>query len=216
MTSTRPWLALGTAGLVALSLGAAHLDAAEPQQPSTVASAQSAPGDPAGIIDQYCVSCHNERRSTGGLALDAIDVRNVGENVEVWEKAVRKLRARAMPPADRPRPDESGYEVMLSYLETALDRVAAANPDPGRTDTFRRLNRTEYQNVIRDLLVLDVDVTAFLPRDDASHGFDNVSLAGLSPTLMERYLSAAQRSAGWQQAVRSRPREARWSCCPRT
>ena len=193
MTSTRPWLALGTAGLVALSLGAAHLDAAEPQQPSTVASAQSAPGDPAGIIDQYCVSCHNERRSTGGLALDAIDVRNVGENVEVWEKAVRKLRARAMPPADRPRPDESGYEVMLSYLETALDRVAAANPDPGRTDTFRRLNRTEYQNVIRDLLVLDVDVTAFLPRDDASHGFDNVSLAGLSPTLMERYLSAAQK-----------------------
>ena len=195
--STRPWLALGTAGLVALSLGAAHLDGAEPQQPSTVAStvssAQSAPGDPAGIIDQYCVSCHNERRSTGGLALDAIDVRNVGENVQVWEKAVRKLRARAMPPADRPRPDESGYEVMLSYLETALDRVAAANPDPGRTDTFRRLNRTEYQNVIRDLLALDVDVTAFLPRDDASYGFDNVSLAGLSPTLMERYLSAAQK-----------------------
>ncbi len=193
MTSTRPWLALGTAGLVALSLSAAHLDAAEPQQPSTASSAQSAPGDPAGLINQYCVSCHNERRNSGGLAFDAIDVRDVGGNVEVWEKAVRKLRARAMPPADRPRPDESGYEVMLSYLETALDRVAAASPDPGRTDTFRRLNRTEYQNAIRDLLALDVDVTAFLPRDDASYGFDNVSLAGLSPTLMERYLSAAQK-----------------------
>ena len=193
MRSTRPWLASGTSGLVALSLFAAHPGIAEPQQPSTAASAQSAPGDPAGIIDQYCVRCHNTQRNTSGLALDAIDVGNVGENVEVWEKAVRKLRARAMPPADGPRPDESGYEVMLSYLETALDRVAAANPDPGRTDTFRRLNRTEYQNAVRDLLALDVDVTAFLPRDDASYGFDNVSLAGLSPTLMERYLSAAQK-----------------------
>ena len=193
MTSARPWLAYSMAGLVALSLSAAHLGAAEPQQPPTVATAQSVSGDPAGIIDQYCVRCHNERRNTGGLALDVIDVGNVGENIEVWEKAVRKLRARAMPPADGPRPDERGYEAMLSYLETALDRVAAASPDPGRTDTFRRLNRTEYQNAIRDLLALDVDVTAFLPRDDASYGFDNVSLAGLSPTLMERYLTAAQK-----------------------
>ena len=193
MTSARPWLAYSMAGLVALSLSAAHLGAAEPQQPPTVATAQSVSGDPAAIIDQYCVRCHNERRNTGGLALDVIDVGNVGENIEVWEKAVRKLRARAMPPADGPRPDERGYDVMLSYLETALDRVATASPDPGRTDTFRRLNRTEYQNAIRDLLALDVDVTAFLPRDDASYGFDNVSLAGLSPTLMERYLSAAQK-----------------------
>ena len=82
---------------------------------------------------------------------------------------------------------------MLAYLETELDRVAEANPDPGRTDTFRRLNRTEYQNAVRDLLALDVDVTALLPRDDAAYGFDNVSLSGLSPTLMERYLSAAQK-----------------------
>ncbi len=200
MTSARPWLICSTAVLVAVSLSAAHLSlsavhlgAAELQQPATVASAQSVSGETSGLIDQYCVRCHNTQRNTGGLALDAIDVGNVGENVEVWEKAVRKLRARAMPPAGGQRPDESGYEVMLAYLETSLDRAAAASPDPGRTDTFRRLNRTEYQNAIRDLLTLEVDVTALLPRDDASYGFDNVSLAGLSPTLMERYLSAAQK-----------------------
>ena len=193
MTSARPLLAYSTAGLVTLSFSAAHLGAAQPQQPSPVAAAQSVSDDPSGLIDEYCVRCHNERRNAGELALDVIDVRDVGQNVEVWEKAVRKLRARAMPPADRPRPDERGYREMLAYLETALDRVAAASPDPGRTDTFRRLNRTEYQNAIRDMLVLDVDVTALLPRDDASYGFDNVSLAGLSPTLMERYLSAAQK-----------------------
>ncbi len=168
MTSARPWLVYGTAGLAALFLSAAHPEAAESQQQPAVASAQSVSGPTAGLIDQYCVRCHNTQRNTGGLALDAIDAGNVGDNVEIWEKAVRKLRARAMPPADGPRPDESGYEVMLSYLETSLDRVAAARPDPGRTDTFRRLNRTEYQNAVRDLVALDVDVTALLPRDDAS------------------------------------------------
>ncbi len=193
MTSTRPWLVYGAAGLVALSLFATDPGPAEAQQPSVISAAQSS--ETAGLIGQYCVRCHNEQRLTAGLALDAIDVGNVGENVEIWEKAVRKLRARAMPPADRPRPDEPDYAIMLSYLETALDRVAAASPDPGRTDTFRRLNRTEYGNAIRDLLALDVDVTALLPRDDASYGFDNVSLAGLSPTLMERYLSAAQKTS---------------------
>src|SRR5262245_42118260 len=98
------------------------------------------------FVNQYCVTCHNERAKTGGLALDARDLDNVGANSEVWEKVVRKLRARAMPPAGRPRPDESNYRAVLSHLETALDSAAALNPNPGRTDTFRRLNRTEYQN----------------------------------------------------------------------
>ena len=192
MTSVRPWLFCGAAGLIALSPSAVPLGAAVLQQPSTSVSAQSGVAETAGLIDEYCVTCHNERRNTGGLALDVIDVASVSEHPEVWEKAVRKLRARAMPPADRRRPDERGYQAMLAYLETELDRVAEANPDPGRTDTFRRLNRTEYQNTVRDLLALDVDVTTLLPRDDAAYGFDNVSLAGLSPTLMERYLSAAR------------------------
>jgi hypothetical protein len=98
-----------------------------------------------------------------------------------------------MPPAGVPRPDESSYDTIVSSLETSLDRAAAAHPNPGRTDTFHRLNRTEYHNAIRDILALDVDVSALLPKDDASHGFDNVSNGELSPTLIERYLAAAQK-----------------------
>ena len=189
---TRRVLACSAAGLVTLLLSAASVRAIGPQQQSTPASS-SVSSEAALVIQEYCVRCHNERALTGGLALDTTNVENVGEHVEVWEKAVRKLRARAMPPAGMPRPDESGYTTLLSYLTAELDALAAATPHPGRTDTFRRLNRTEYQNAIRDLLALDVDVTALLPRDDASYGFDNVSVAGLSPTLMERYLSAAQK-----------------------
>jgi len=98
-----------------------------------------------------------------------------------------------MPPVGLPRPDESTYESVVSSLESSLDRIAAAKPDPGRTDTFRRLNRTEYHNAIRDLLALDIDVSSLLPSDDSSHGFDNVTVGELSPTLLERYLSAAQK-----------------------
>ena len=106
---------------------------------------------------------------------------------------MRKLRARYMPPVGLPRPDESTYNSAVSSLESSLDRIAAAKPDPGRTDTFRRLNRTEYHNAIRDLLALDIDVSSLLPSDDSSHGFDNVTVGELSPTLLERYLSAAQK-----------------------
>ena len=87
----------------------------------------------------------------------------------------------------------SAYDALIAHLESSLDRVAAENPDPGRTDTFRRLNRTEYQNAIRDLLALEIDVETLLPSDDSSHGFDNISVGGLSPMLLERYLSAAQK-----------------------
>ncbi len=144
-------------------------------------------------IDRYCVGCHNDRTKTAGLALDTLDVERVGENAEAWEKVVRKLRGRMMPPPGRPRPDAPTYDSMVAYLEASLDRSAAAVPNPGRTDTFRRLNRTEYQNAIRDLLALEVDVSALLPKDDVSLGFDNVGRAELSPTLLERYLAAAQK-----------------------
>src|SRR3989449_1073290 len=145
------------------------------------------------VIDQYCVGCHNDKVKTAGLALNTLDVSRPGDAPEVWEKVVRKLRGGMMPPPGRPRPDERTYDLLVSDLEKSLDRAAAANPNPGRTETFRRLNRTEYQNAIRDLLALDVDVAALLPKDDANYGFDNVSVAGLSPTLLERYLAAAQK-----------------------
>jgi hypothetical protein len=145
------------------------------------------------ILDRYCLTCHNERLKTGGLALEASSAKTPGENPALWEKVVRKLRARYMPPAGLPRPDESAYNSAVSSLAASLDSAAAAKPNPGRTDTFRRLNRTEYQNAIRDLLAVEVDVASLLPGDESSHGFDNVTVGNLSPTLLERYLSAAQK-----------------------
>jgi hypothetical protein len=129
----------------------------------------------------------------GGLGLDGLDVTRVTGNAAAWEKVVRTLRGRMMPPAGMPRPDDATYESLTKSLETALDAALAARPNPGRTDTFRRLSRTEYQNAIHDILGLDVDVSSLLPKDDASHGFDNVANGELSPTLLERYLAAAQK-----------------------
>src|SRR4029453_194056 len=120
------------------------------------------------LVNQYCIACHNEKAKTGGLSLDTRDLDDIDAHAEIWQKVARKLRARAMPPSGRPRPDETNYRAILSHLETTLDRAVALNPNPGRTDTFRRLNRTEYQNAIRDLLALDIDVTSLLPSDDSS------------------------------------------------
>jgi hypothetical protein len=98
-----------------------------------------------------------------------------------------------MPPEGRKRPDADTYAAVLAELETTLDRAAAERPNPGRTDSVRRLTRTEYQNAIRDLLALDIDAAALLPRDEPGHGFDNVTVGTLSPTLLDRYITAAQK-----------------------
>ena len=189
-----PWLTgvlpatIGAFAIAYVAVEAARQDGSTPA-PAASAAAQRA------VLNRYCISCHNEKVKTGGLALDTIDVDRIDENTAVWERAVRKLRVRAMPPAapGRPRPDEPTYESLIAYLETSLDRAAARKPNPGRTDTFHRLNRTEYQNAVRDVLALDIDAKALLPTDDSSHGFDNVNVGGLSPTLLDRYLSAAQK-----------------------
>jgi len=145
------------------------------------------------LVDQYCTSCHNESLKMGGLALDLVSAHGVEENAETWEKVVRKLRARQMPPVGSPRPDDATYEAVVSSLEVSLDRAAAAETNPGRTDTFRRLTRTEYQNAIRDLLALELDLSSVLPRDESSQGFDNITVTGLSPALLESYVSAADK-----------------------
>ena len=148
------------------------------------------------LLDRYCVTCHNGRMRTAGLALDEHDVAAVGAAPAVWETVVRKLRAGAMPPAPRPRPDAATYDRFVGWLETELDRHAAANPDPGRTEAFHRLNRTEYHHAVRDLLDLEIDVAELLPADGASYGFDNIAgVLGVSPTLLERYLAAARKLA---------------------
>ncbi|MBI1355556.1 MAG: DUF1592 domain-containing protein [Acidobacteria bacterium] len=145
------------------------------------------------FVSQYCVACHSDQAKTGGLTLEPYLDEPVSEHSATWEKVVRRLRARQMPPAGMPRPDEQDYQVILASLESELDHAAVAAPNPGRTDTFRRLTRTEYRNAVRDLLDLDVDVSALLPNDESSHGFDNITVGDLSPTLLDRYISAAQK-----------------------
>ena len=165
------------------------------QQPADVALVSAEPTSPQrALLDTYCVTCHNQERQTAELTLDTLDVAQIGERADVWEKVVRKLRAGEMPPAGRPRPDTAAYDSFRLWVEAELDRAAAARPNPGRTEPFHRLNRAEYQNAVRDLLALDVDVADDLPADDASYGFDNIAgVLRMSPTLMERYLVAAAR-----------------------
>ena len=144
-------------------------------------------------LDQYCVTCHNQRLKTAGLTLDTLSLDDVADQADTWEKVVKKLRARVMPPQGARRPDEATYHALIAWLEGDLDRTALAHPDPGRP-MLHRLNRAEYANAIRDLLALDVDVASMLPPDDSAYGFDNISdVLGVSPSLQERYLSAALR-----------------------
>ncbi len=145
------------------------------------------------VANDYCIGCHNPDKKKGDLDLETIYRDDVLGHPEIWEKVDRKVRARQMPPAEKRRPQENEYKKFLTALESSLDKAAAQNPNPGRTDALRRLNRTEYQNAIRDLLGLEIDAAALLPKDDASHGFDNVTVGDLSPTLLDRYISAAEK-----------------------
>ena len=145
------------------------------------------------MVEQYCAGCHNSATKKGNLDLDSIRLHEVTQHPESWEKILRKLRARQMPPAGMKRPEESTYRTVVAWLSDSLDKVSAAHPNPGRTETFRRLTRTEYQNAIRDLLALEIDAVELLPKDEASYGFDNVTVGDLSPTLLDRYISASQK-----------------------
>ena len=143
------------------------------------------------LVDEHCVGCHSSRLKSGGVALDGTDLAGIAANPAAWERAVRKTRAGMMPPAGSPRIDPAVREALAAGLEAELDRHALVQfPPPG----LHRLNRSEYQNAIRDLLALDVDASKFLPTDDSTAGFDN--MAGtlvMSPSLLEAYLSAAGR-----------------------
>lgn len=145
------------------------------------------------VVSDYCYDCHDEDLQKGKLNLEALEGTEIPNHSSIWEKVVRKMNARLMPPVGKSRPDEKTYDSAIQELTAALDRAAAKNPNPGRTQTFRRLNRTEYQNAIRDLLDLRIDAAAMLPKDEASHGFDNVTVGTLSPTLLDRYITAAQK-----------------------
>ena len=200
---------------VGLGIAAIGLGAGQPAVAATAAQEPEPPGErasePAGepsarairwsaeqtraTLRRYCLTCHNERLRTAGLALDALDPERAGDRPDVWEKVVAKLRTGAMPPAGRPRPDGPTYSAVAASLEADLDRAAAADPNPGRK-VAHRLNRREYGNVVRDLLGLQVDGAALLPPDDVDHGFDNIADAlSVSPALLDRYIFAARRIA---------------------
>lgn len=174
------------------------------------------------LLNQYCIACHNQAIVNSpavdgesllftqlrdlGLTLDLENVDDVSENPEVWEKVVRKLRVGVMPPPDNPRPDIASYNNFRRWLEAELDGAALINANPGRTQAFHRLNQTEYRNAVRDLLALDIDVSEMIPPDAPDqYGFDNnAEVLSLSPSLMERYVSAAHKVA--ELAVGAAPR----------
>ena len=121
---------------------------------------------PRAFFDSYCITCHNQKLRTAGLALDALDVTNPGANAEVWERVTGKLRAGSMPPAGMPRPDAAAYRAVATSLESEIDRAWAAHPNTGKISPVHRLNRAEYQNAVRDLFALDFDVKPLLPGDE--------------------------------------------------
>jgi hypothetical protein len=151
------------------------------------------------FVAKYCLDCHDRTTKESDLALDELLAADFAKQTDLWEKVVRKLTTRHMPPQGAPRPAEQDYQAVVTALTESLDRLAAAKPNVGRTETFRRLNRTEYQNAILDLLALEIDAALLLPADEASQGFDNITVSDLSPTLLARYVSAAQKIS--QRAV---------------
>src|SRR5258708_139120 len=147
------------------------------------------------LLDQYCVTCHNDKLKTANLSLHKLDLTSVGDQPEVWEKVVRKGRRGVIRPRAMRPPPVGEYEGVGDGLETKIDRKAAAHPNPGSV-ILHRLNRTEYANAVRDLLDLEIDTTTLLPPDDSARGFDNIAGSlTISPTLLEAYTTAATRVA---------------------
>ena len=191
-----------------LSMGASSGQAATPSPQGTATSTPAAADKPRALLDQYCVTCHNDRLKTANLSLQGADLTKVSEHAELWEKVIRKLRAGVMPPPDLPRPSLADYDGLRDWLEAEIDRATATKVHPGSV-VLHRLNRTEYANAIRDLLDLRIDVTTLLPPDDSANGFDNIAGSlTISPTLLESYATAAARVARMAVGYWKSPAEA--------
>jgi hypothetical protein len=181
--------------VLSLWLGSVAWSVPQAVSPRAALSQAPAAASEREVVDRYCVSCHNDRLKTSGLSLEKLDISRADSAPDVWENVARKLQARSMPPQGARRPDEPTYRALESGIEKRLDAAAAAHPNPG-APILHRLNRSEYANAVRDLIALDVDVTSLLPPDDSAYGFDNISdVLGVSPSLQERYLSAAAKIA---------------------
>jgi mono/diheme cytochrome c family protein len=200
-------------GLILLSAIAPAIEAETPHDSASVAQRPiSARSSPRAFLDTYCVTCHNQRLKTADLTLDILDPSRPSDHAAVWEKVIRKVRTKTMPPQPARQPDSAAADSFVVAVESALDDASRLTPDPGRTTAVRRLNRTEYKNAIRDLLALDdfpkeMDISLLLPPDDIGEGFDNMADAlFVSPTLIERYLGAARKISRLAIADASIPR----------
>ena len=184
----RRWVvavAFALVATVSVELRAASPSRTTAHPPATLAAGRA-------MLDHYCVTCHNQKAKTANVMFDAMDLGHVAKDAATWERAVRKLRGGMMPPLGMPRPDQATINSFVAYLETSLDQAALDAPDPG-TVSLHRLNRAEYQNAIQDVLGVNVDAAALLPRDDISDGFDNIaSVLKVSPAFLDQYIAAAR------------------------
>ena len=180
---------MGAVVLTRLFIGFAMLIVVAPRP--TLSAADSGPNR--SLVEKHCLSCHNNDLRTAGVSLQELDPADVARNPAIWEKVLRKVSSHEMPPEGSPAPEAAARAEFVAHLEKALDQAAAVAPNPGRP-AAHRLNRAEYGNAVRDLLALDIDVSAMLPGDDSGYGFDNIAdVLSLSPALLERYLVAARR-----------------------
>src|SRR3989454_10177544 len=182
-----PIAVISLAGLLTASL--AGMVTARPALPAAQTS-----GTPAQLatINQYCAGCHNDRAKTGGVSFEGLKPESIGEKAEVFEKAVRKLRGRVMPPPGAKQPDAAAIDSLVAWLESSLDRAEGKTHVPEQV-VLHRLNRKEYANAVRDILAVDVDANELLPADDTAEGFDNIATAlQVSPSFIEQYVIAAR------------------------
>jgi Protein of unknown function (DUF1592)/Protein of unknown function (DUF1588)/Protein of unknown function (DUF1585)/Protein of unknown function (DUF1587)/Protein of unknown function (DUF1595)/Planctomycete cytochrome C len=195
MPSTRffVWLVLLCGGWAGVLYSSELRATPAQQQPTSTSTDDSTPRHQA-VLKRFCISCHNQRVRNGNLALDDVDITKPAANPEVWERVITKLRTRSMPPPNIARPDAATYQAIASWLETEIDRAWALSPNTGRTSAVHRLNRFEYNNAIRDLFALDIDVRSLLPGDETADGsFDNFAdVLTISTAHIERYLSVAR------------------------
>ena len=198
-TPTRPTVALAFAAAVLTVTLTAVLTASQsssaPQPAPAAAQSSTAPQSPdvqLATITQYCVGCHNDRAKIGGVSFEGVTADSIGQRAEVFEKAVRKLRGRVMPPPGARQPQSAATDSLIAWLETSLDHAAGQKHVRDEV-VLHRLNRKEYTNAVRDLLAVDFDATEVLPADDAAEGFDNIATAlQVSPSFIEQYVIAAR------------------------
>ena len=187
------------ASAVAADAAPANAASSVPAAPAAKPTPTSAPADAAHstdapewkFFDQWCGKCHNSTDWAGGVAFDTMQPDTVYDDAKVWEEAVKKMRGRLMPPPDKPQPTQAEIDKQVGWLETTLDTVASTHPNPGNV-VVHRLNRTEYQREIKNLLDLDIDAASLLPKDTKADGFDNVAtVLKVSPSFLDAYIVAA-------------------------